>query len=370
MNQPPTTVIYHSADFDGIFCREIARKFLPADTRFIGWNFGDGPLPENLLAMPLYILDLPVDQVFGLKFKDGWICRGAEQAMPIDRWNCDNIIWIDHHKSSIETHPTSLRGYRIDGVAACRLAWQWFWINQHNAENRLQIPLPDKAQFVDREVMEPWAVNLAGEYDIWDKRNPDAELFQHGLRSEELTPAIWKYLLDGENSMSNLVVRLLNQGRALQYARTRENESIIKELGFTFQWEGLTWLACNAARYNSHLFTAGLKPEHEACFGFKWTGREWSVSLYHAPGHEQHDLSAIAKKFGGGGHRGACGFQTSTLPFLPDAAKWKRLVQDFVGVSTRPELEGVREIIQQNPAAEEDKKLALTAIRELLNDLP
>ena len=23
------TVIYHSADFDGIFCREIARKFLP-----------------------------------------------------------------------------------------------------------------------------------------------------------------------------------------------------------------------------------------------------------------------------------------------------------------------------------------------------
>jgi len=26
------TVIYHSADFDGLFCREVARKFLPADT--------------------------------------------------------------------------------------------------------------------------------------------------------------------------------------------------------------------------------------------------------------------------------------------------------------------------------------------------
>ena len=35
-----TTVIHHSADFDGIFCREIARKFLP-DAELIGWDFGD-----------------------------------------------------------------------------------------------------------------------------------------------------------------------------------------------------------------------------------------------------------------------------------------------------------------------------------------
>lgn len=352
MNQPPTTVIYHSADFDGIFCREIARKFLPADTRFIGWNFGDAPLLFPAEGM-VYVLDLPVDRIFGFKF-------APETNIPI----ClGNVIWIDHHKSSIETHPTSLRGYRIDGVAACRLAWQWFT----RIERSLVATLPPLDAFVDRQVIEPLALRLAGEYDIWDKRDERAELFQHGLRAQELTPELWGEMLA---DIYLTVLELLRRGESLQFARTRENESIIKELGFTFQWEGLTWLACNSARYNSHLFTAGLKPEHDACFGFKWTGREWSVSLYHAPGHEQHDLSAIAKKFGGGGHRGACGFQTSTLPFLPDAAKWKRLVQDFVGVSTRPELEGVREIIQQNPAAEEDKKLALTAIRELLNDLP
>ena len=32
-----TTVIHHSADFDGLFCREIARKFLPG-AELIGWN--------------------------------------------------------------------------------------------------------------------------------------------------------------------------------------------------------------------------------------------------------------------------------------------------------------------------------------------
>lgn len=207
-------------------------------------------------------------------------------------------------------------GYRIDGVAACRLAWQWFAIAEHNAQNstneQLQIPLPAKQDFIDRKVREPWAVRLAGEYDIWDKRDPDAELFQHGLRSEELFSVVWNDMLDTDGGLA--VVRLLNQGRALQYAKTKENESIIKSSGFTVQFEGRTLLACNAARYNSQLFTAGLKPEHEGCIGFNWDGKQWRVALYtDKPGI---DLSSIAVKYGGGGHPGACGFRCDTLPFI------------------------------------------------------
>lgn len=279
-------VIYHSADFDGIFCREIAKKFLPS-AELIGWNYGD-PTPEIPLDANLYMLDISIDGLM----------------------NHPNLIWIDHHKSAIEKFNKDIVGYRIDGVAACRLAWQWFCYIASRGLNP-----PTKEDYVDRIVSEPWAVRLAGEYDIWDKRDDDAELFQHGLRSEELTSSIWDALLGLEHSGS-LVVRLLNQGRALQFYRTKENASIIKEIGFTFKWEGLTFLACNAARYNSLLFTAGLTPEHDACFGFKWTGKDWSVSLYHAPGKEHHDLSLIAVKYGGGGHRGACGFKTNNLQFL------------------------------------------------------
>lgn len=300
-----TTVIYHSADFDGIFCREIAKKFLP-DAELIGWNHGDDPLPVP--DGKIYILDLPVDRVFGINIQNAWQgCFGADT----------DIVWIDHHKSSIESHPTEIPGYRIDGVAAARLAWQYFTFNDGKPNKRPISPnLPEKQHYIDRIVSEPWAVRLAGEYDIWDKRDPNAELFQHGLRSEELYPVTWDALLSDSIEDEATVTRLLNQGRALQFARTNENASIIKEIGFTIQWEGLTFLACNAARYNSHLFTAGLTPTHDACFGFKWTGKTWSVSLYHAPGNEHHDLSLIAKKYGGGGHRGACGFQTNKLPFL------------------------------------------------------
>jgi hypothetical protein len=60
-----------------------------------------------------------------------------------------------------------------------------------------------------------------------------------------------------------------------------------------------------------------VRPEHEGLFGFNWTGKKWRVSLYHAPHRTDIDLSVIAVKYGGGGHRGACGFRCDKLPFLP-----------------------------------------------------
>lgn len=301
-----TTVIYHSADFDGLFCEQIARRFLGTENvEYIGWNHGDKTL--EIPNGAIYVMDLPVDRVFGFAYSKDDTDRPGPKHPP-------GLVWIDHHKSSIETHPTEIEGYRIDGVAACRLAWQWFTFIAAGGNK------PIKDHYTNRLVNEPLAVRLAGEYDIWDKRDPRAELFQHGLRSQNLDPNCWRWMLGTDcdlSMMESSVDGLLRQGMGIQYARTQENASIIQDIGFTLQWEGLTFLCCNAARYNSHLFTAGLKPEHDACFGFKWTGKTWSVSLYHAPGKEHHDLSEIAKKYGGGGHRGACGFQADKLPFIP-----------------------------------------------------
>ncbi len=297
------TVIYHRADFDGIFCREIAKKFLP-EAELIGWHYGDKkiPFPDE---GEVYVLDLSPEcftlTIDGLPMMDN--AKGFAGTF-------NRLIWIDHHKSAIETFPAFIPGYRIDGVSACRLAWQWFT----EMENRrdINVPMPSKIDFVDRTVSEPLAVRLAGEYDIWDKRDPDADLFQHGLRSKEITDLDWKILLmtyRNTQAEFDLVKNLLNSGEAIQYVQTEQNKDIITSYGFDLDFEGLKFLACNHARYNSHLFTSGLKPEHDGCFGFKWTGKFWEISLYHAPGKEHHDLSLIAKKYGGGGHRGACGFR-------------------------------------------------------------
>lgn len=282
-----TIVIYHKSDFDGIFCREIARKFLP-EAELIGWEYGE-PTPEVPAEAGLYILDLSVPDLM------------AHQ----------NLVWIDHHQTAIAKYPRSLAGYRIDGVAACRLAWQWFTLKPGTQR-------PVKDDFLGRQVHEPLAVRLAGEYDIWDKRDDRADLFQHGLRSEELGLQ-WSGLLDPLQSEA-ITMRLCRQGQCVEYAKTNENQSIIGKNGFTLWWEGIKFLACNAGQYNSHLFTAGIRPEHEGLLGFCLRANgQWTVSLYGVPHRPEIDLSLIAVKYGGGGHRQACGFSCEALPFLTPA---------------------------------------------------
>lgn len=286
------TVIYHKSDFDGIFCQEIAKHFLP-DANLIGWEYGE-PEPVVPLEHDLWIMDLSVPGLM----------------------DHPRLVWIDHHKSAIEKYPATIAGYRIDGVAACRLAWQWFThdIARHVMSDPSYLPL--KGEFVRREVSEPLAVRLAGEYDVWDKRDSDADLFQHGLRSQELTDSVWRSLLDKTES-PDVVIDLLKQGFVVAYATQRHNDLVIGNNGFDLEWEGLKFLACNNGSYNSHLFIAGIKPHHDALLGFTMrANRKWTVSLYGAPGKPNVDLSAIAVKYGGGGHKQASGFTIEKLPFL------------------------------------------------------
>lgn len=279
-------VIYHSADFDGIFSREIARLHFGDLADYLGWNYGDAVPVVPAEIEELYMIDISVKGLM----------------------DHPKLIWIDHHKTAMDDYPATIPGYRIDGVAACRLAWQWFSRNKPHWGG----DMPTKADYVERAVFEPLAVRLAGEYDIWDKRDPRADLFQHGLRSQEIH---WRLLLDGDDQADRYVDRLLDAGESIAYYVKERDERHITKSGFDLRWEGLTFLACNASGYNSHLFTAGVKPHHDALLGFRWAGDKWLVSLYGAPGKPELDLSAIAKRHGGGGHRQACGFECAVLPF-------------------------------------------------------
>lgn len=323
------TVIYHSADYDGVFCREIARKFLP-DAKLIGWNFGD-PLVTPPADGLVYVLDLSPD------------CLTKPESALEQR-----LIWIDHHKTSINKWSDSLRGYRIDGVAACRLAWQWFTAEQRLREQGSQDPLwiqkypfPQKSDYVERRIVEPIAVRLAGEYDIWDKRDPDSEVFQFGLRSRELTDDDWQQMLsilrpnvadierliDADHAKDLLepdgtarppiVWQLLEHGRVIQCYAQKTDADLVTHRSYRMKWEGIDFLVLNTGRFNSLTFAALDKPEtgHDALLGYMFNGKCWTVSLYHSAHRKDLDLSLIATKYGGGGHKGACGFTCEKLPF-------------------------------------------------------
>jgi len=301
-----TTIIYHSADFDGIFCREIARKFLGnEEVQYIGWNFCDAPIPMPADG-PIYIMDLPADEPLGFKFSAG-------KRMPVELQA--RITWIDHHGSSIASHPTDLSGYRIDGVAACRLAWQWFDTLQRNTGTACGFIigttataiLATKQDFVDRKVSEPLAVRLAGEYDIWDDWREDWNnivAFQFGLKSFDVTGHVWSGLLEtlrepGARPCNERIVDdLLEAGRRTRFYQQSNDASVANSRSFLMEFEGLKFLALNTARCNSLTFAAKDVPEtgHDALCSFCWDGKAWAVSLYHAKHRKDIDLSLIAVK--------------------------------------------------------------------------
>jgi oligoribonuclease NrnB/cAMP/cGMP phosphodiesterase (DHH superfamily) len=295
------TVIYHSADYDGIFCREIARHFLgDKDVNYIGWNFGDKPI--EIPSTAIYVMDLPLDRVFGFEYKAG------DKNPP---QHPTGLVWIDHHKSSIETHPTAIPGYRIDGVAACRLAWQWFY--RESIEGQWE--LPPKEAYTERKVSEPLAVRLAGEYDIWDKRDLNAYTFQYGIqvRGETLNYE----LMFNADTGTEYAMNVVRDGLIAQSYAQKIDADLVTHRSYRMDWEGLSFIVLNTGRFNSLTFAALDKPEtgHDALLGYMFNGKCWTVSLYHAKHRTDLDLSPIAVKHGGGGHRGACGFTCSKLPF-------------------------------------------------------
>lgn len=328
-------IIYHRADFDGKLSNEVCRFHLQrlhpnAAIHSYGWDYGM-PLPDDEARTHritveggsanttyrwedydvIYIVDLSVDELMG---------RGDLR---------DRIVWIDHHKSAIEKWDQNLpddyekpiRGFRIDGVAACRLCWQWFtWgqLPKGALPSKQDVVEPlTKELFVDRKVREPRLLRLAGEYDIWDHRDPDAKALQFGLRS--VGELAYQTLITGQfNGMDagDAALReVIATGHSIKAYCDRQNDEYSRDHSHTIQFGGLTMCALNIGqRGNSDLLRGGLKLEHQACFAWRHVGtgdKPVMVSLYHVPGHTDLDLSLIAVKYGGGGHKGACGFRVT-----------------------------------------------------------
>lgn len=311
-------IIYHDADFDGKLSNEVCRYFLEreypnASVHSYGWDYGR-PVPVPLhtwfdpqlgdqfsnewsLYDAVYIVDLSVDELM---------------ARPELR---DKIVWIDHHKSAIEKWDNPLverlviMGYRIDGVAACRLCWQWFV----NSAGYLGV-LPSKQDFIDRNVQEPALIRLAGEYDIWDHRNPNGKFLQFGLRS--IDDAEFRELLMAQFSGldDNHLAAVIETGVSIKSYCDKMADEYSAAYAHTIKWNGLTFCVLNIGqRGNSDLLRGGIKPEHDACFAWRFDGKQVMVSLYHIEGKTHHDLSLIAVKYGGGGHKGACGFRITLV---------------------------------------------------------
>jgi oligoribonuclease NrnB/cAMP/cGMP phosphodiesterase (DHH superfamily) len=207
----------------------------------------------------------------------------------------DKVTWIDHHKTAIEKFKhidcSTVPGIRESGTAACVLVWRYL--------------LPTLAL--------PLAVDLIGDYDVWDfKYGDDARLFQLGIKAADypVQSIDWQYLFEN-NDHCDLIIK---DGITIKTYEEARNLNIIENYGFYADFEGHRAVCCNNGKTNSQLFDRVKENSYEIMMPFIYDGKTYTVSIYTK--RDDIDCSEIAKKYGGGGHRQAAGFQCAELPFF------------------------------------------------------
>lgn len=235
--------------------------------------------------------DFPFDKIIEdetIAIVDFSLQKPGEFENLLERTN--NIIWIDHHKSAIEKFGhLPLIGARRDGIAGCELTWDFFY--------------PDK------EV--PQVVQLLGDYDIWAfKFGENTNKLQTGIRLYNTKPdsEMWDKWLDPTYDP----VEELEKGEIALNYRNSYYAGLIKSWSFFTEFEGYKVIACNAGSVSSQLFDS-VEEDCDLMMPFCFDGRQWKVSIYTK---KDIDCSELAKKYGGGGHKQAAGFQCKELPFM------------------------------------------------------
>jgi uncharacterized protein len=204
-----------------------------------------------------------------------------------------NVIWIDHHKTAIEKWKhmeDSVKGIRRDGIAGCELTWEYFFPKK---------PVPK-------------VVTLLGDYDTWTfKYGEDTNKLQAGIRLFRTNPdAIeWDAWLRPDYEPTE---EIKAGETALKY-RDNYYAELIKAWSFFPEFEGYKAIACNAGNVSSQMFDT-VTEDYDIMMPFVFDGKRWSVSIYTKK--KDIDVSELAKKYGGGGHKQAAGFQCDALPFV------------------------------------------------------
>jgi len=283
---------FHSSDLDG-HCSGAIVKYKYPDAELFGINY-DQAFPYDKISKndTIIMVDFSL-QPFSEMVK---LWKFVEES--------GHLVWIDHHISALkEAEQTVVEnnnnfesictGKRFNGKAGCELTWEYFF----------------------PEIEIPKAVRLLGRYDVWDHQDPEVLPFQMGIRLENTYPDNQSMWQDYFSKYSDdLVKDTIKDGQLILKYQKQENEKYAKSCAFEVEFEGYKAICVNKMLTNSQLFESVYDPnKHDImiAFGLRKTGI-WTMSFYSTK--TDVDCSELAKRFGGGGHKGASGASFENLP--------------------------------------------------------
>ena len=288
---------YHNADLDGFASAAIVKDKYP-EAELIGINYGQQIDYSKILENEIVIM---VD--FHLEPFTEMVRLAAKVGL-------DKLTWIDHHITAInEANDCMLKhndtnnfsfnqicpGIRENGRAACELTWE----------------------FLHPDTIMPEAIRLLGRYDVWDLVDPNVLNFQYGMRLNNTDPNnqdMWYYFFDIYPTTDGWIKQTIRDGELILKYQKQENIKYASFAAFEFTFEGFKAIVINRLLTNSQMFESiwdNSKYDIMITFGLMKNGI-WNMSFY--TDKEGIDVSLLAKKFGGGGHKQAAGCQFSELP--------------------------------------------------------
>lgn len=261
-----TKVIYHAHCADGFCAAWILHGFLKGDAEFIPATYGDTP-PEIGKKDRVWIVDFSYP-------KETLIAMAGV---------CASILVLDHHKTAQAN---------LEGLPFCV-----FNMNESGGMMTWNHFHPDKPV--------PWLVSYTEDRDLWKWQLPNSREINAALSSYPQTFEVW-------NTLSNLNSSdFIAEGKAILRREKQVIEAHVKQAK-EIDFDGSKILVVNATTLASEIGEA-LAKDRPFSLTWRYDGKTGGIACSlrsHAGGL---DVSEIAKKYDGGGHRGAAGFRVNLL---------------------------------------------------------
>lgn len=258
-------VIYHASCPDGFGAAWAAWKKFGNRAEYRPVTHGDPPL--TLRDREVYFLDLV--------YEPEEMRRVVKEA--------SMVAVVDHHVSARESVRLAHKHLYDIGHSGAYLAWKYFHPNK---------PLPKLLLHIEDEDL--WKFRLSGTKAV----NARLELLDFNFKTWD------KVIRDFEKPA--LRRKLIGEGNLLAAYRSRFVARLVSENATPVRFAGYRALAVNAARpFGSEIGNALCKILPP--IGIVWQEKEKRITVS-LRSNGTVDVSKIAARFGGGGHKAASGF--------------------------------------------------------------
>lgn len=280
-------ICFYHLDDDGKCAGAMVNQYGKKDqypSRFFEMNYGYSvPFDQIHKNEIVYIVDFSLE---------------IEQMDAISKIT-ENIIWIDHHKSSIEKYGSyqyNFSGIRSTKYSGCMLTYLYL-------TNRINWIERDPEDLM-KEIEIPTMVKLCDDYDIWRFLNPDTRAFHAGFSIQPHDPEdeIW------EPQSALVLANIIEHGKVILKYHAGLMETLIKSYGYETSFEGYKCYVLNQGLISSDDFDSIDVKLYDILIGFIYDGEKYIYSLRSRIKDGGPDVSKIAMKYGGGGHAEASGF--------------------------------------------------------------